>query len=570
MTSLCYHPLVKKQFTDGFLFIELGAQATDPSVKLCRLYHLLTGEHLRQGDINHAASEVQGLISNHYLNLLVIIDDVWHVEDAEPLLKAFSNCKIILTTRMNNIEQYLPSKQSVTIGPMTKSEAVSLLTNGVIDSSQLSQEDRNLLDDLAQDVHLWPLLLSLVRGQLSHYVKWYHSSYSDAIQKVQDKLHHTGLTAFDKNTMSKSRRLAVEACIGVTLELLSDSLKCRLKTLILYTGIGTKFQAVLLSNLWNISEQEAEEVVDTLWAYGLMQLTRSLEDAVMSCVEVHTVISQYFIESMEPLEVVTLSAFGPVGLHTARSVVRRMLHEFQQSQGVNNQASLSAIEYLKYKQSETETILLPHHLQTINTHPIYDPHIVMGILEEIKDTLSSLGNQLSSSCDKVESQRSECKMLLNDAHKSCRKLKQMVERNLYEKSYDILIQSLLELIREYPLHNVIEEAVNTVKAVMPYCDGRSSQILVNKCEHLQMMLPDYHIITTQIIPRIKFYIKTYELITFSLSCGSPSIEETYQHILSNEYFEEMDLVETNWLIKMQEVAPNYIQKLISLQQLKFN
>ena len=24
VTSLCYHPLVKKQFTDGFLFIELG------------------------------------------------------------------------------------------------------------------------------------------------------------------------------------------------------------------------------------------------------------------------------------------------------------------------------------------------------------------------------------------------------------------------------------------------------------------------------------------------------------------------------------------------------------------
>ena len=46
VTSLCYHPLVKKQFTDGFLFIELGAQASDPSVKLCRLYHLLTGERL--------------------------------------------------------------------------------------------------------------------------------------------------------------------------------------------------------------------------------------------------------------------------------------------------------------------------------------------------------------------------------------------------------------------------------------------------------------------------------------------------------------------------------------------
>ena len=65
---------------------------------------------------------------------------------------------------MNNIEQYIPSKQSVIIVPMTQYEAFTLLTNGVIDSRQLSQEDVSLLDELAQNVHPWPLLLSLIRG----------------------------------------------------------------------------------------------------------------------------------------------------------------------------------------------------------------------------------------------------------------------------------------------------------------------------------------------------------------------------------------------------------------------
>ena len=37
---------------------------------------------------------------------------------------------------------------------MEQSEAVSLLTCGVIDIGQLSQ-DISLLDELAQDVHLW-------------------------------------------------------------------------------------------------------------------------------------------------------------------------------------------------------------------------------------------------------------------------------------------------------------------------------------------------------------------------------------------------------------------------------
>jgi len=54
---------------------------------------------------------------------------------------------------------------------MELSEAIFLLTSGVNDISQLSQEDVNLLNELAQDVHLWPLLLSLVRGRLSHIQK---------------------------------------------------------------------------------------------------------------------------------------------------------------------------------------------------------------------------------------------------------------------------------------------------------------------------------------------------------------------------------------------------------------
>ena len=52
-TSLCHHPRVKEEFTHGFVFIELGPQAPDPSIKLSQLYHLLTGEYLKHGDTNH-------------------------------------------------------------------------------------------------------------------------------------------------------------------------------------------------------------------------------------------------------------------------------------------------------------------------------------------------------------------------------------------------------------------------------------------------------------------------------------------------------------------------------------
>ena len=296
--SLCHHPTVHEQFKDGFLFIGLGPLATDPTVKLKGIYNLLTDE---QCDIDVVEQKITQLTS---CNLLVIIDDVWHVEDALLIVKAFSHCKTILTTRMNDIEQYIPSTQSITIGPMEGNEAVSLLTSGLINISQLSQEDVNLLHEISQNALLWPLILSLIRGQLSHYLKQCKFPYHEAIQNVKDKLFHKGLTAFDMSNFDsthKSRNLAVEACIEMTLELLTKPLSDRIKILILYTGIGTSFPTQVLNNLWNIPKEDGEETVDLLWAYGLLQFTNitiSPSKTQLHCVKIHAVISQYINEFM--------------------------------------------------------------------------------------------------------------------------------------------------------------------------------------------------------------------------------------------------------------------------------
>ena len=87
--SLCHQAVVKEQFTDGFIFIELGPQATDPSIKLKAIYNLLTG---KQCDFNVVEQKIHQITNDYYHNL-VIIDDVWYVEDAEPFVMVFLNCK---------------------------------------------------------------------------------------------------------------------------------------------------------------------------------------------------------------------------------------------------------------------------------------------------------------------------------------------------------------------------------------------------------------------------------------------------------------------------------------------
>ena len=561
--SLCYHPIVHNHFTDGFLFIELGPQATDANIKLRALYSLLTDQ---QCDINVVEQKVNQLTWEYYRNLLVIIDDVWHVEDAVPLVKAFSNCKIILTTRMKDIEQFIPSQNSVTIGPMIMSEAHSLLTRGIIDNSRLSQEDVSLLNELAQDVHLWPLLLSLIRGQLSHSLKQYHMSYHEAIKNLQTKLHHKGLTAFDKNnitTINKSRKLAVEACIEMTLELLTKSLSDKIKTLILWTGIGTSLETALLNNLWNVSKQEAEGSVDELWAYGLVQftdITVSLKNIKQHCVEVHAIISQYIIECIDSKEALALSSFS---INISDSVIEGLVLTFQQLCGVHDPLSLTAVDYLKYKLSEIENVWLPYYLKSIYMFTVIDPHSVILSLQRIKEAIMSSPytmNLLSLLDDQINSLLGECKHIIKNVNKLCRKLNQSVQRNLCEQEYDKLIQTVEEFIKTYPLCIVAQKSVIMMKRIIPYCDGELLHFIIMEYEGLQTKTSDYHVITTLILPHIMLHIKQHNKMASSLHNGSPDIELTYHYFMSGKYNEELELVNTNYLIKLQEVAPNHVQE----------
>ena len=564
--SLCHYPVVKEQFTDGFVFIELGPKATDSGIKLRAIYNLLTNE---QCDINVVEQKINQLTSKYYRNLLVIIDDVWDVEDAEPLVKAFSNCKTILTTRMNNIEQYISSKQSVIVGPMTNNEAISLLTSGVIDSSQLSQEDVSLLDELAQDVHLWPLLLSLIRGQLSHNLRQYHLSYHNAIQSVKTKLQENGLIAFDKNDIEnakKSRKFAVKACIELTLDLLKGSLSDRIKSLILWTGIGTSLQTAVLNNLWNISEQEAEDTLNKLWAYGLVQITDitiSPNNITQHCVEVHAVISQYIIDYMDSEKLLSSS-----DMFNSKYVIKGLKLVFQKLYGVHDPSTLAPENYLRYKQSEIESNLLPYSLKSINMLTVKDPHFVILLLQRIKDSLITSPNIISLMPflgEKINSLIADCKQSLKDSHKLCRKLNQSVQRNLCEKKYDVLIQSVEEFLKNYPFFNIAKSSVTLVKKIIPYCNRKLLDYMKFWCEELEMFTYDYHLIPALTLPYIKLYIKQLKQITSSLLNGLCDIELLHHHILSGKFFEDYELLENNYLIKIQDVAPEYVRHSASLQ-----
>ena len=566
VTALCHHPVIKEHFTDGFVFIELGPQANDPSTKLKGLYYLLTD---KECDANVAEQKINQLTNCLCKNLLVIVDDVWHVEDAEPIVKAFSSCKIVLTTRMNNIEQYLPTKHVVTVGPMEQSEAISLLTSQTIDISQLSQEDVSLLNELAQDVHLWPLLLSLIRGQLRHNLRDYN--YHESIQHVQTDLRNRGLTAFDSNNITKShnitiksRKYAVQVCMQATLNLLSKKSSDKLKTLILYTGIGTSLSRAVLHALWKVAEHEARTAVKDLWIYGLLRFSDNIippHGYKQKCVEVHAVISHYIIQNMEGMEVYALSPV--MGLNTYQAVEVELTESFYKLCNLRRSLSAPPREFLKERATELESCYLPMDFRMINMQAIIFPHfaaltlqfIEMGILHSQDTSITMLFPSLLT---QISSLVNECRSILRNSHNISREISHKIQESLHEKNYDHIIKIVEDFCRNYPLHLLAKKAVELIQAVIPSCSGKLKLFIKSQCEQLIMMTAPYSYLTLQSLSRIALFIRELKHINSALESGSTNLQRVYQYYSSLECDEDRQSLEPVRYVVQQEVAPIYV------------
>ena len=133
----------------------------------------------------------------------------------------------------------------------------------------------------------------------------------------------------------------------------------------------------------------------------------------------------------------------------------------------------------------------------------------------------------------------------------------------HSRRLSYLVQAIETYKNTYPIAMVAQHAVNVVKKVIPHCDGKLLHFIMGQLEELQMITPDYHQITVMTLPFIKIYTKVLQRIHTSLQEGD--IDATLNYLLSGQKDEEIGLVMINRLIKLQEVAPNFVQENASQQ-----
>ena len=305
--ALCHQQLIKEHFHNGFLKIQLGITPRKKCYMLSQIHHALTGKNtwptnpasnpqgnVSEDDMVTCLSEELNTLCKRNPGLLVIIDDVWDVKDAADYVEIFSGCKIVLTTRREDVASSIDCKHKICIDSMESPEAIQLLTFNIKELQFINSDIAGQLNELAMNLHNWPLLLNLVRGQLHIHCKTNPNSPFAVIKQVTKKLYDNGLTAFDSES---KRQNAVNASIKASLDLLSEENVTRLNRLVTSIIFSSTIPKQLLMCLWQLSNEKMSECCNDFWSVGLFTFTSSLFDE--TCIEIHLVITQYVFDNIQ-------------------------------------------------------------------------------------------------------------------------------------------------------------------------------------------------------------------------------------------------------------------------------
>ena len=560
--AFCHSEEAKQHFTNGFILIELGPNAPNPLFKLMRLYYLLShGSQLDGADVNSMLQHFHSLIVKKHPNVLVIIDDVYKAHDAQPYVTAFRSCKIIVTTRLGDVAKQLSSCKIVSVGPMERSEATKLLLDI---SVQIADDDERIVDELVTDVYFWPLLICLARGQLQVGHR--------TIEDLQNKLYGEGLehTAYDiDKDVTQGRKVAVAACIESSLQLLEDANEhdC-LVNLVHHSGVGgvTSFRRV--TRLWNLPEGDCLQLLSKLDLMGLLMFIHPAAGNTKATVKVHNVISQYLMDS----QVYNPPAHMDDSQDKLEEEGNQMFSVYflsRQGQGHGNQAGSSPEKIIGTPEHALTTALhnIDEHGLSSYMHRMSSQGVTYGrwILIAIENLYAIIVNfnKLPNSTSLVETAdrlSSECQSVTMEYPQEVYQLKESTRIHLNDRNYDSAKQLLKQYFSNNSLKRIGSQTKDLADQVYLNCDQYNKRQIKRHCEFLYCFTPDYDFGQNLQLPQLLLMINFHQRITTAFASGPSAMEEVAEEVWAGKMAEQSGLLNANYMIKLQEVAPHYVSQ----------
>jgi tetratricopeptide (TPR) repeat protein len=167
--ALAHDQQIRASFADGILWVGVGPNPNLSSL-LSRWAGLLDLSATRMAslrEMNEWASAVRAAIGQR--NMLVIIDDVWQLEQVQALRVGAHHCAHLVTTRFPAIAAHLAVDGGMLISELNKDASVQLLSRA---APEVVSHEAELVQGLVQAVGGLPLALTLLgnylRKQASH------------------------------------------------------------------------------------------------------------------------------------------------------------------------------------------------------------------------------------------------------------------------------------------------------------------------------------------------------------------------------------------------------------------
>ena len=530
--ALCHDAQVIKCFKDGFLFVELGPKSPNPISTLTNLYLHLTSKQFDQDDIEALVMELRHTTGAYFHNLLVILDDVCEANDAKPYVKAFSNCSIILTTQLSTISEVIPARVELRVSKMEMDEAMAMVNGATNRSNDVSI----VVSDLADNLQHCPLLLSLVKCQVSHSQKQQPTSEDGAISTTKRRLQEKGLSIHTNSTSEDQRtKAAVKACVDLSLEMIGDGLTEKLIMYVLFTGIGYSLSTDVVHWLWQVSKSDAEEVVQSLLSCGLIHLNTSYTKE--TSIVVHAVIAQYLLDNISATKLVQLGTYKGPNIISIDAAI-------DGSAGITLPSE--DLEYLKVILSIVDNAELPCRLRKLSSVAVQSPRSLTSIIQEFdKQCLSSPEHEeiKTKFQNTIVALVDECSEISAITVQSAISLNTDVYKVLQTGGHDSLIKSIELLCRTNLIGEVASKFVRVLNDIMTVDDDELFDKMQSTFEQIQIFEPECNNNIVIEFAQIKLVIELRKRITGALTSNiDTQINEACQYVKSGALAEKLKKV----------------------------
>ena len=556
MNALCHQRDIEKYFKDGFLFIHLGTPP-DTCTKLSQLYNLLTNEE-GAGDMHIIISQLRQVTGHHFCYLLVIIEDALDITDVDPYLQAFSSCKVVVTGRDSTLSRYITSSTEILVSEMEREEAVSMLQNGIVDIPiKVPEEVTKCCDKLVDDLHLWPLYLYLVRGQIMHHVKFQKMQFAEALKMVTQKLSNCGLGIYADDKQRHDRKHAEKPCIECTIKILDDTEKNCLLSVIFYAGAGCPLSKLVVEKLWEISKVNTSRIFTKLENSSVLicsDIYTAPFNVKQTCVQVHPVLAQYILNKTDPLKVIQLWPLKMLMLPLIQDELRLSFPQYSEEDQSDDE------EYLKQTCKRIDHKWLAENVMYLTRSAFYDPHFIMYQLKFLKIHIRDRSDLVPN--DKVQLIMDECLQILHELPGKLSRFNKQVDRLLYENDHDGLIELFTQTCTDNSVAKAAEKCLRLLESVSEFCHNVILQWINDTMEQLKLLLSEYSENALLILPQAKLYIELRKEITVALVTDKTKWKKLSDYV-KTELKEHLAAIERQCKVKTQEISLKHIhQKLM--------